>query len=59
MAMAGDKKAFCVLKFAKTESIVMAQWRFQTKYHTEPPMGKTIHEWYKKFQQSDCLCAAK
>jgi len=28
-------------------------------YHTEPPTDKTIREWYMKFQQSDCLCAAK
>ena len=28
-------------------------------YRTEPPMDKTIREWYMKFQQSDCLCAAK
>ena len=28
-------------------------------YHTEPPMDKTIREWYMKFQQSGCLCAAK
>ena len=28
-------------------------------YHTEPPMDKTIHEWYMKFQQSGCLCTAK
>jgi hypothetical protein len=58
----GIKKAFFVLEFAKIESIVtivMVQWRFQTKYHTEPPTDKTIHEWYKKFQQSGCLRAAK
>jgi hypothetical protein len=48
-----------VLEFAKTESIVMVQWRFWTKYHTEPPTGKKFVEWYKKFQQSYCLCAAK
>jgi hypothetical protein len=35
------------------------QRRFWTKYHTEPHMDKTICEWYKKFQQSGCLCAAK
>jgi hypothetical protein len=40
----GDKKAFCVLEFAKTESIVTVQLRFRTKYHTEPPMDKTIRE---------------
>ena len=27
--------------------------------HTEPPTDKTIREWYMKFQQSGCLCAAK
>jgi hypothetical protein len=35
------------------------QLRFWTKYHTEPPTDKRIHEWYKKFQQSGCLCAVK
>jgi hypothetical protein len=59
MARTGVKKAFCVLEFAKTESVVMVQWMFQTKYHTEPHMDKTVHEWYKKFQQSGCLSAAK
>jgi hypothetical protein len=33
--------------------------RFWTMYRTEPPMDKTIHEWYMKFQQSDCLCVVK
>ena len=28
-------------------------------YHTEPPTDKTSREWYMKFQQSGCLCAAK
>jgi len=28
-------------------------------YHTEPPTDKTIREWYIKFQQGGCLCAAK
>jgi hypothetical protein len=48
-----------VLEFAKTESVLMVQWRFWTKYHTEPPTDKTIREWYKKFQQSGGLCTAK
>ena len=49
----------CVLEFAKTESIVTVQRRFRTMYRTEPPKDKTIREWYMKFQQSGCLCAAK
>ena len=28
-------------------------------YHTEPPTDETIREWYMKFKQSGCLCAAK
>jgi hypothetical protein len=59
MARIGDKKRFCVLEFAKTESIVTVQLKFQTKNHREPPMDKTIREWYKKLQYSGCLCAAK
>ena len=47
------------MEFAKTESIVTVQRRFRTMYRTEPPTDKTIREWYMKFQQSGCLCAAK
>jgi len=35
------------------------QRRFQIMYLTEPPADKAIREWYMKFQQSGCLCAAK
>jgi len=59
MAWTGNKKAFCVLEFAKTESIVTVQRTFQTMFHTEPPTEKTIREFYMIFQQSGCLCAAK
>jgi len=54
-----NKKAFCVLEFAKTQSIVTVQRRFRIMYHTGPPTDKTIREWYMKFKQSGCLCAAK
>ena len=50
MACTGNKKAFCVFEFAKTESIVTVQRRFRTMYRTEPPTDKTIREWYMKFQ---------
>ena len=47
MAFTVNKKAFCVLEFAKTESIVTVQRRFRISYHTEPPTDK--------FQQNRCL----
>ena len=46
MAFTVNTKAFCVLEFAKTESIVTVQRRFRIVYHTEPPTDKTIREWY-------------
>ena len=46
MAFTVNKKAFCVLEFAKTESIVTVQRRFRIMYHTEPPTDKTVREWY-------------
>ena len=46
MAFTVNKKAFCVLEFAKTESVVTVQRRFRIMYHTEPPTDKTIREWY-------------
>ena len=46
MAFTVNKKAFCVLEFAKTESIVTVQRRFRIMYHTEPPTDKTIRESY-------------
>ena len=46
MAFTVNNKAFYVLEFAKTESTVTVQRRFQIMYHTEPPTDKTIREWY-------------
>ena len=46
MAFTVNKKALCVLEFAKTESIVIVQRRFRIMCHTEPPTDKTIREWY-------------
>jgi hypothetical protein len=59
MATTGDKKEFCVIEFANTDSIMTVQRRFRTKYRTEPPTDKTNREWCKKFRQNGCLCAAK
>ena len=50
-----NEKAFCVLEFAKTESIVTVQRRFRIMYHTEPPTDKTVREWYMNSSRAaDC-----
>jgi hypothetical protein len=45
MAFSGEQKAFCVLQFAKTQSIVTVQHGFRTKYRTESPTDKTVRDW--------------
>ena len=42
MAFTVNNKAFCVLEFAKTESIVTVQRKFRIMYHTEPPVWYMI-----------------
>jgi hypothetical protein len=56
MAFSGEQKSFCVLQLTKTESIITVQRGFRTKNHTEPPMDKTIKEWYRKFKE---MCRKK
>ena len=52
MAFTVNKKAFCDLEFARTESIVTVQRRFRIMYHTEPPtdniyiyIARILTEW--------------
>ena len=59
MAFTGVEKAFCVLQFAKCESIVMVQRRFRTQYHYDPPTDKPIPTWYINFEQTGSLSAGK
>jgi hypothetical protein len=59
MAFSGEQKAFCVLQFAKTQSIVTVQRGFRTKYPTEPPKDNTVRDWYRKFEETGCLCVLR
>ena len=59
MAVTGAEKAFCVLQFAKCESIGMVQRRFRTQYHKDPPTDKPIRTWYNNFEQTGSLSAGK
>lgn len=59
MAFTGEEKAFCVLEFAKSESVVSVQRAFRNKYRKQGPSDKTIHVWYRKFKETGCLCDRK
>ena len=55
----GVEKEFCVLQFAKCESIVMVQRQFRTQYHKDPPTDKPIRTGYNNFEQTGSLSAGK
>jgi hypothetical protein len=48
------EKAFCVLEYARTQSIVTLQRRFRTKFGNDPPVKESIKQWYEKFQCDGC-----
>ena len=59
MAFTGAEKVFCVLQFAKFESIVIVQHRFHTQYHKDTRTDKPIHTWYNNFEQTGSLSVGK
>lgn len=54
-----EQKAFCVLQFAKTESVVTVQRAFRIKFGCDPPGDNNIRRWYHQFQDTGCLCKGK
>jgi len=49
-------KAFSILEFMKTSSVIMVQRAFRRRYGIDPPPAKNISRWYKQFQETGCLC---
>ena len=43
-----EQKAFCVLQFAKTESVIRVQHALHIKFHCNPP-SDNIRRWYHQF----------
>ena len=50
----GEQKAFCVLQFAKSESVIRLQSAFRIKFHCNPP-SDNIRRWYHQFGDTGCL----
>lgn len=53
-----DRKAFCVLKFAKTESVVTVHCAFRIRLHCDSP-DNNIRRWYHQCEDASCLCKGK
>lgn len=54
-----QQKAFCVLQFSKTESVITVQRAYRNRFGVEPPLPKNIRRWYKQFVDTGCLCKGK
>lgn len=54
-----EQKAFCVLQFARTESVVTVQRTFCIKFQCNPPSDNNICRWYHQFEDIGCLCKGK
>ncbi|PNF14304.1 hypothetical protein B7P43_G06787 [Cryptotermes secundus] len=54
-----QQKAFCVLEFAKTNSVFTVQRAFRRRFGINPPCPKNIRRWFRQFQESGCLCKGK
>ncbi|KAG8243980.1 hypothetical protein J6590_032463 [Homalodisca vitripennis] len=54
-----EHKAFCVLRFAKTESVVTEQRAFRIKFESDPPSDDSMRRWYHQFESTGCLCKEK
>jgi hypothetical protein len=54
-----EQKAFCVLQFAKYESVVSLQRVFGRQFQSDPQSANSIRRWYQQFQTKGCLCKGK
>lgn len=54
-----QQKSFCVLEFAKCNSVTTVHRCFRLKYRIDPPNGWNIRRWYRQFVDTGCLCKGK
>ena len=56
MALTEPEKTFCVLEFARCESVGSVQSSFRVEYHKDPPFYNIIMKWCRKLGEDGCLC---
>lgn len=54
-----QQKAFCVLEFGRTQSIITVQRAFRQQYGINPPSDNNIRRWFHQFRDTGCLCKGK
>ncbi|PNF38372.1 hypothetical protein B7P43_G07247 [Cryptotermes secundus] len=54
-----QEKAYCVLRFEVSKSIVTVCREFRVRFQKEAPYENNIRRWYRQFVDSGCLCKGK
>ena len=53
------QKAFCVLQFENSKSVVTVQRDFRRQFNCDPPNSNNIRRWHNQFVTTDCPCKGK
>jgi hypothetical protein len=56
MALTPQQRSWCVLEFAKTNSVVTVQPAFKCKLNVDPLTNRSILKWYNNFIEKGCIC---
>ncbi|KAJ4425832.1 hypothetical protein ANN_27458 [Periplaneta americana] len=54
-----QQRAFCVLEYQSTQSIITMQRAFWRQYRGDPPTHQSILRWYRQLKDKGCLCKGK
>jgi hypothetical protein len=52
-------EGFCVIEYARRQSIVDIQRNYGSKFRKDQPVRKSSKQWYEKFQHDSWLCNTK
>ena len=54
-----QQKSFCVIEFAKFNSVIRVQRLFRLRYQIDAPNGWDIRRLYRQFVDRGCVCKGK
>ena len=54
-----QEKAFCVLRFEVSRSVITVQREFRARFRKDAPHRNNRTRWYRQFVETGCLCKGK
>ena len=54
-----QEKAFCVLRFEVSRSVITVQREFRARFRKDAPHKNNINRWYRQFVETACLGKGK